>query len=958
MGKKSKLALIGILFLAAFSAAATEPSWRFRVLKTAHFEFIFREEQRDLAKRYALAAEQAYELLIPIFKEAPGSTIVFISDDTDRANGMASFLPYPMITVNPVLPTTFDSIDDYGDWPLELMIHEYTHILNMYPAHGIYAPLKYIFGHLVHPNAVLPKWYLEGLAVNIESRLTDHGRLRAPETEAMARALVLHGKMARENISTINEQQLSTWPYGSRPYLFGGWWWKNAQDQKGTALIETWNQNFSRRLPFLLNGPLREQTGKSAAELLEETKSTVETRAQAEIKVLSATDPQAPSTELVKEEGEQAIFAVSPSGDKLVYINGVSGFASNNPGGAFVRMKMRALASQPFAEIESKMLFKTTGTLRLRFLDDRHLLFDQIDELRPYVDYRDLYLHDLGTGKTKRLTNGLRAQEPSPSPSGNQIVFIQNDGGRNHLALLTLENFEVKKAPVQLAHATLQQRLSGPEFLSENEIVFSLRNRSGDEKLHVFDLKARKVIPWNNSLTRAQQPRWTPKGLLVSDSRTNVRNIYLAGPGDAPPKALTNTLTHIETADFDPQREELIISEMTGTGRKLRAIPFKTYNPPAIELPKIDPAPAPQTVKIKAAEESYQPIKYMLPKYWIPFIYTVEGGLLFQGITSNSDPAGRNHYSIAAAYDTVTQKPSYGVSYSNQSLPTEIGLSYAKSISYLGASHLTVENQGATLEFNNTWPFNNRYLNWQVGGAWNDITSTFGAYKRIGPTVGFQYSRIHHVLNRKFGFAGDASHQEYLSRTGYVAYGRTYVHGAMTAQIFKNQKMLLNLRASFAPKMKIGDSIDLGDRNLGGNYAVNLVNSNFLLRGYPSGTFVGRKVLNANLEYFLPVKEIAHGWGTFPLFLRDLQVVAFTDAMAVDGGAFDMDILTYRRRYLDHYFLGTGAELRLTTTMGYHLPVSFTLGAYYGLNRQYGGGFTPFFGFSWGGLDGVQNKTP
>ena len=181
------------------------------MLRTDHFEIVYREDQKALAKRYALAAERARELLMPLFKEGPDSTVIYIGDETDSANGAASMLPYPTIVVYPVVPAPLDSIDDYGDWPFELMVHEYTHhILNMYPRHGIYVPLSYIFGDVIRPNLLLPQWYLEGLAVNNETRLSDHGRLRADRTEADARALVLDERLSGETLSKINEQELLT----------------------------------------------------------------------------------------------------------------------------------------------------------------------------------------------------------------------------------------------------------------------------------------------------------------------------------------------------------------------------------------------------------------------------------------------------------------------------------------------------------------------------------------------------------------------------------------------------------------------------------------------------------------------------------------------------------------------------------------------------------------------------
>lgn len=943
--------MAGILICLPAAFANSPPQWKFRVIKSTHFEVIYREEQKPLAQRYALAAEQAYELLMPIFKEGPDNTIIFLSDDSDNSNGLASFLPYPMITVFPVLPSTLDSIDDFGDWPLEMIVHEYTHILNMYPAHGIYIPLKYLFGGVIRPNAVLPTWYLEGLAVDLESHLTDHGRLRAIETQATARALVLSDHLHKEDIAIINEQELTTWPFGNRPYVFGGWWWNNVHTQYSSSVIETWNQNFSRRLPFLLNGPMQEQTQKTAVGLLDSMADNVEATARRELKSLNDSKPHT-SSAVADEPGGQSVFAVSPSGDKLVY------FVSRPIVGTEAKLKNRSFPTEPFATIKGLRLFKSIGTLRVRWIDDNHFIFDQLDAYRPYVSYRDLYIYDLNTKHVERLTHSQRAQEPAVSPKIDKVAFIKNDGGRNDLMLLTLENLKVSRPPLALVHGKFSQRLSGPEFINDNEIVFAIRVRSGTEKLFVFNLSEHKVHPWNESLLSAQNARFTTKGLLVSDASTHVRNIYLASPGAVPGLALTNTLTHIETSDYDPQRNEILFSEMTADGRKLRSIPFATYSPVPIDPVKIEPPPLAKTTKVKVTEESYQPLAYLWPRYWIPFLYSVEnGGWLLQGATANSDPAGRNTYSIAGSYDTITKKPSYGLNYVNSSLPTDIGMSYGRSVTYLGASNRIVESQAGALNLANTWPFNNRFIKWNVGGQMSETKGT-QVYRRSGPGGGITYSRLEHPLNTGAGFVAELTHQEYLSQPNYTAYGRTYAHGAMTFNVFGANKILFQVRGALAPKMPFNDVLDLGDRNVGANYLVNLANSDFLLRGYPSGTFVGRKILNANLEFALPVFELAKGAGTFPMFMKSMEVAVFADAMSVDGGGYRPDLGNYHRTGLKDYFMGTGAELRLNTTAGYHLPVGFILGAYYGLNQQYGGGFTPFFGLGLGDLAALQDKTP
>jgi hypothetical protein len=933
--------LLLLLAVSSLRAYAIAPDWSYRVLVSPHFELIYRDTQKPLAKRYLLAAEQAYELLFPIFKEGPSHTIIFLKDDTDMSNGEAEFLPYPHIKVYPVLPSTFDSIDDFGDWAFEMIVHEYTHILNMYPAHGVYWPFKYIFGNVVRPNAILPTWYLEGLAVDMESVMSDHGRLRSSDTAAAARAISLDHGLQLESIARINQQGMSSWPFGNRPYLYGGWWWNDVQKDKGTEIIQTWNQNFSRRLPFFLNQPMIEQTGHGATELLQSTVAHLETQAQKEIATIRSS-AVSEGQNIGEPDGEQTVFAISPSGKRLIY------WVGTLRDGNLCQVKVRTEPGQDFAQIKPVTLFSSTSTLQVRWMNEDQVVFDAVQPNALYTSYRDLYLYDFKTNQTSVLTHGARAQEAAPGPDG-RIVFIQNDGGRNHLALREA-NGEIR----QLVNGNLFQRLSGPEFYNRDQILFTVRQRRGEESLYLYDLKTRKAAPWaNSSLKNAQALRKTANGYLITDATTGVRNVYWLHNGQAEP--VTNTLTDIESADYDPLARKLLISELTAQGARLRTLPFKTYDPPPVETATLPPPPNATTKEVAFKEESYQPLIYMLPQYWIPFIYQIDHGLLFQGITSGGDPAGRNVYNVSGSYDTVSKRGSYGLDYTNHSTPLDMGGGYSKFVSYLGASGLTLDSQLANVTFSSHWPWDISNENFSLGGVWYETDSSASAYRRLGPKVAWQYQTVRRAERRWLNLTVEAAHTQYLKQDGYVAYGRSYLHFANDFRLPSGQRIRLEGRGSLAPDLK---SLILGDPNIGGNYAVNLTNSDFLLRGYPSGEFIGRKVVNANLEYALNPTYIEAGYGTFPFFIQTMDTVFFVDTMAVDGVGFDTDQRSYRVKNLKEFETGAGAELRFDTTLAYHLPFQVTLGAYYGFDQHFGGGFSPFFAITYGSLWGLQNKTP
>ena len=204
---------------------STDPSTKWMTLKTAHFDLIYDSAQYKQALRFAEYAETAFTDLVPIFKEYPKKTVIWLNNTTDISNGMATAFPYPAITILPVTPTSAQSVGEYGHWGQELLTHEYTHILQFEPQHGLMGMLRWIFGSIVVPNGVLPRWWLEGMAVETESQLSNGGRLRSIQQQAVLRALASDHRLEAEDISRINEVVIPDWMGGGRPYLYGSLMW-------------------------------------------------------------------------------------------------------------------------------------------------------------------------------------------------------------------------------------------------------------------------------------------------------------------------------------------------------------------------------------------------------------------------------------------------------------------------------------------------------------------------------------------------------------------------------------------------------------------------------------------------------------------------------------------------------------------------------------------------------------
>ncbi|MCB9691996.1 MAG: PD40 domain-containing protein [Alphaproteobacteria bacterium] len=129
----------------------------------------------------------------------------------------------------------------------------------------------------------------------------------------------------------------------------------------------------------------------------------------------------------------------------------------------------------------------------------------------------------------------------------------------------------------------------------------------------------------------------------------------------------------------------------------------------------------------------------------------------------------------------------------------------------------------------------------------------------------------------------------------------------------------------------LGANQFLGNYQLGGSYGdsafVSTPDEFRMLRGYANGSDIGDRYWLASLEYRFPILQIQHGWGTLPVFWRNISGAAFIDA----GNAFT-DVVAPQDAF-DGSLVGVGAEVTTRWALGWGSFVTGRMG--------YGVGLTP-----------------
>ncbi len=848
------LCIVAVLVSPLDSACAQvgNPKTKWSMIETPHFTVIYDSRQQQLGRLYATQAEQAFELVAPAFGVWPKKTVIVVDDGTDLANGSATPWPYPTIMAYPVLPTVNDSIGEYGDWGLELLTHEYTHILTFEPTTGLFKSFRWIFGSIIRPNGLLPRWYTEGLAVEMETRTSKFGRLRSATFLSIARAMVEEGTLRAEKIDRINES-IPEWPGGNRPYLMGALVWDEITRRGGDKIIGELNLAYSRNIPFLIDRPLKARLGVDYETLLTSVYDRVEKRATEQIEAIRSAG--SPRQEKLLREGYFANApSISPDGQKLAFITRSHNIAN------YIVLKNRGNEQTPFNTVKGVKLAESSDINRVAWLpNSKSFIYDSISPIDVYYSYSDLWRCDLEIDESRtnkedetnckltRLTRGLRAREPAVSPDATKVIFVRTTPGSTELASANIDGSKI----TTLYRPPFETRLSLPTFLNAEEVVFSERRKDGKEYLKLLKIitasdgnlkRAGDAITILPRYAPAYSPRMTPEGLIFISERNGVSNFYLARSDFNAARPITNVTTRILNGDYDSTTKELVYSRLESAGASLYAMPLSEGRKLPVALPTVaalidstyPELPKPMSPASFVAED-YRPGRWLIPQYWYPYGYFLPGGVYGQAQTTAFDPLGHHSLSLTVAGDTLSKKASIFGSYMNAQTPVITTLAGQHINEYLYSSGLIRQTTAGSLSGSFFLPKLSN--SWRGGLGWQYLQTNSGStsLSRQGPRATVSYRNVTQSgfeISPERGGSISISHAEYLSGLGNTAYGQTEIYASkfLSGVILPERHAIaLFANANIAPNL---NRTILGRSTVGGNYQNGLIQDSFVMRGY------------------------------------------------------------------------------------------------------------------------------
>jgi hypothetical protein len=968
--------VVALLWVGREARAANDPRLLWKTIETPHFRITYYSTEEEVAAHVATLAEVIYRRLTPAVGWTPSEkTEVLLTDQTEGANGLSTAIPYNMVLLNVTAPDDMSPLGDVDDWYLELVTHEYTHILHTDHIAGLPALINRILGKVYAPNQLEPRWMLEGLAVFEESTWTTGGRLRSSMWNMFMRADVLEDNIAPLDVISNTPRR---WPGANIWYLYGSFFMKWIADTYGDQAIRGIINDYSQQLvPYAINRSVRRTTGHTYEELypawIEALRSTFNAQAVA-----------------IRQRGIREGLRLTHTGYTAMHPRWVPANAWPEHAGSLVYSvddghTLPGLWALPLVrdrdgrivgarEDLRDLVIRTSGQSGASFMPDGGAVFSSVDVYENLFSFNDLFelpAHEKSRsgleGQRVRWTNGWRALDPSVSPDGRRVVFTTNHRGTTYLMTADIVPSSTRAGAHALANVRglVASRRFDQAFTPRwapdgRRVVYSVWQRGGYRDIRIVDAANGSFIDVTHDRAIDGDPVFSPDGRWVyfHSDRTGVTNIYAYEVATGRLKQVTNVVNGAYQPDPSPDGKWLAYLGYTHDGYDVFVIPLdESQWLDALPYVESRPAPFPEPPPIAITPRPYDPLGTLLPRGYSISLGPGDFGEVSTLTANGSDIAGI--HSISAQIRTQWEHPELegGFSYFYGRLPFNFGLSVYRTIAPgrgLSLANNQIpwvqESAGGSVSISYAMPrafdgqsFDLSYGVARIAGELPLDPSQLNPYDT--PSIpargllaslhfGWSYSNAESYLwsvGAEKGFSASTSVDlaDPVLGSEFSGYATRFDFSTYVKMPWlRHHTLALHTGAGASG----GNRAGLGSFYVGGfvDYPILDTVQNFLiqrgwlvLRGYPVAVEVGNYYALANAEYRFPIANIDRGPSTLPLFLHRVTGAAFVDY----GSAFD-DPAT------DKFKTGVGAELWFDVTLGYLLEFTFRVGYARGLASE------------------------
>ena len=573
--KKAVLAVLGSVLFFVSGASVGSAQTLFNIKAPGLSLVYYSKSHSYIVSHLARCYENTMGFYMNFFDYKPTNKVsIFLQDFSDYGNGGATAIPQNLIylEMSPFMHV-YDMTPANERMNL-IMNHELVHVVTMDKTVGsanffrklffgkvnaqAENPLSMFYAYLTSPRTYSPRWYIEGIAVFMETWMNGGlGRALGSYDEMVFRTKVLEGTTIYEPVGLESEGTAIDWQTGAISYMYGARFFNYLADQYGPQKLIEWTvaQNHSRSY---FSSQFKLTYGKSLSEEWSKWIDFEKAWQKANLETLRKY-PITPFRPISQEQLGSVSRAYLDAPRKKLYA------AINYPGQVphLAAIDIDTGRIDKICDIKGGMKYSVSS-----------LAYDPASGRMFYTTdngaWRDLNVVDVITGKSQKLIPDMRAGDFAFNPKDKSLWGIRHSEGlstivkvappyKDWTAVYAFDYFtdfyDIDVSPDGTALSGALADVSGQQVLAKFGIDKLLKGDGAYEVLYKFETDS----PANFA--------FSPDGkyLFGSSYYTGASNIFRY---DLKKKQM-DVLSNCETGFFRPvavSDDSLIVFKYTGDG--------------------------------------------------------------------------------------------------------------------------------------------------------------------------------------------------------------------------------------------------------------------------------------------------------------------------------------------------------------------------------------------------------
>ncbi|MDH7603475.1 MAG: biopolymer transporter Tol [Melioribacter sp.] len=561
--------LIPVLILAQFNEY--EPDYEWLTIKGEHVYVHYHPEAERTARTVLKIAEEIWGPITSLYEYEPEPVHFVIKDIDDYSNGATYFFDNKIEIWASALD--FD-LRGTHNWLRNVISHEFTHMVQIQSSMKLSRKFPAVYFQFMNyekkrrpdilygfPNFIasypvasvnVPAWFAEGTAQYMRKEFGyddwDTHRDMILRCYALSNKMLTWNQMGVFDKTSLGNESVYNAGFALTRYI---------AQKYGEDKLQKISNKLGKLSNFTIDAAIKDVIGITGKELYDEWTTFLKNDYKNRIKDVLDNRVEG---EMITPIGFGNFYPVFYDSSKILYI-------SNKENDYF---GMSSIFLLDLKTKEEKLLVPLVRSTVSRIPGEEKIVYAKLSDDNPrWNNIHDLYIYDLKTDKSKRITFGLRANNPDVSPDGKKIVFLFQKDGTTNIGIVNVDGKEFH----QLTFFYNGEQVYNPKFSPDgNFIVFgySLKNTREIAKVNIDGSDFSILI--GNGYDNRDAVFDREGNLIYSSDEAGIFNLYKINLSTKEKIKLTNVVggAFQPAVDFNGN---IIYSGYTADGFKLFYLP-------------------------------------------------------------------------------------------------------------------------------------------------------------------------------------------------------------------------------------------------------------------------------------------------------------------------------------------------------------------------------------------------